>query len=135
MGFLDYRKMFLFNAALSGLYGILFLLIPKEMGDLNAFVYSAETDLLTRVFGALLIAYGLILLVLIQVTDPKILRNVSIVAMIGNFGGLLVILYGILINVSYSSNVVFMSNFIPYGVIILGYGYLLYIRAYENAKN
>ncbi|MHA1983726.1 MAG: hypothetical protein ACW967_05195 [Candidatus Hodarchaeales archaeon] len=71
------------------------------------------------------------MLVLSEATEPKVLRNVSIVAIIGNMIGGVIMLFGIYVNASFSSNIVFTSNLLPYIVLILGYGYLLVTKAYE----
>jgi hypothetical protein len=123
--------MFLFNAIIAGIYGALFILLPKELGELNGFIYSIQSDILVRIVGAVLFGFGLLMLVLSEATEPNVLRNISITAIIGNVIGGGIILFGIYVNASFSNNIVFMSNLIPYIVLILGYGYLLVTKAYE----
>lgn len=131
MGFLDYRKMFLLNALIACIYGVVFILLPKELGELNEFTYSVESDFLVRIVGVGLFGFGLLMLVLSEVTEPKVLRNASILAITSHSIGVIVVLFGIFVNETFSTNLVFMSNLIPYAVLILGFGYLLYTKAYE----
>jgi hypothetical protein len=123
--------MFLFNAVIAVIYGVLFILIPKETLELNEFVYSIESDMLSRALGASMITIGVMMLVLSFSTDLNVLKYASIFAIIGHGTGAIAVLYGIYVNAVFSSNLVFMSNIIPYILFIIGFGYLYITKAYE----
>jgi hypothetical protein len=131
MSILNYRNMFLFNAVMSVIYGLLFLLLPKEMLELNEFIYSVEVDMLIRSLGTAFITIGVIMFVLSFSTEAKVLMYASIFAIIGHGIGAIAVLYGIYVNAAFSSNLVFMSNIVPYILLILGFGYLYITKAYE----
>ncbi|MHA2104837.1 MAG: hypothetical protein ACW981_15525 [Candidatus Hodarchaeales archaeon] len=131
MSILNYRNMFLFNAVIAVIYGVLFILIPKETLELNEFVYSIESDMLSRALGASMITIGVMMLVLSFSTDLNVLKYASIFAIIGHGTGAIAVLYGIYVNAVFSSNLVFMSNIIPYILFIIGFGYLYITKAYE----
>jgi len=129
MTYLTYRNWLLFSGVLGIAYGGFYLLFPKVALELNEFTFALQPEILEQVIGATLIAVGLLLLVISEVTDPTVLRNVSIVSIIGFTIGFVVILLGILNGID---NLVFMSNLIPYIVLTLGHAYLLATKAYES---
>ncbi|MHA2104930.1 MAG: hypothetical protein ACW981_15995 [Candidatus Hodarchaeales archaeon] len=127
--FVDYKKMFLLQTVIAGIYGVLFLLFPKELGELMAFTpYTVELAVTARFFGVALIGVALLSLVFSTVNDPTTLRNAGIAMIIGDGIGLLLVVYGAYINVG---NLVFMANSILYAILVVGFLYLLIVKPDE----
>jgi hypothetical protein len=139
MDYLDYRKMFLFSAVVACVYGAIAILFPEVLGDLMNYASSPDpliqkqTIFLGRAIGSGMIGTGLLMLVLSEATEPKILRNASILIVISNVIGTVIVLFGIYADASFSSNLVFRANVIPHLVFIAGFGYLFYTKAFEQS--
>lgn len=137
MSLIDYRKMFLFNSVVACVFGAISILFPKELGELwnvdPLFLARVEAVFLGRVIGSGMIGIGLSMLVLSEVTEPKVLRNASVLIIISNVIGTVIVLSGIFADASFSSNLFFIANVIPHLVFIAGFGYLFYTKAYEQS--
>ncbi|MHA2053340.1 MAG: hypothetical protein ACXACP_04035 [Candidatus Hodarchaeales archaeon] len=135
--YLDYRKMFQFYAVVACVYGGIAIFFPKELGGLwnvdPVFLARVESVFLGRAIGSGMIGIGLSMLVLSEVTEPKVLRNASILIIISNVIGTVIVLSGIYANASFSNDLFFMANIIPHLVFIAGFGYLFYTKAYEQS--
>ena len=133
LSYVNYRNLFLLNGVVAILYGAMFFLLPKEITDLNGFIFTAEVDLLSRSFGTALITIGGFMLALSFASEPKVLQYVSIMAIIGQGVGAIAVLYGILLDATFSTNIIFMSNFVVYLIFVIGFGYLFFTKAYEQS--
>jgi hypothetical protein len=129
MAFVDYKKMFLLQTVIAGIYGVLFFLFPKELGELMAFTpYTVELAVTARFFGVALIGVALLCLVFSMVNDATTLRNAGVAMIIGDGLGFLLVAYGAYINVG---NLVFMANILLYAILIVGFLYLLIVKPDE----
>ena len=129
MAFVDYKKMFLLQTVIAGIYGVLFLLLPKELGEIMEFTpYTVELAVTAQFFGVALIGVALLCLVFSTVNDPTTLRNAGVAMIIGDGAGLLLVAYGVYINVG---NLVFMSNIFLYAILVVGFLYLLIVKPEE----
>ena len=123
---MSYKLMFILNAIVALVLGVVFLLMPESMlGYFDAEAYVA-TILMGRFFGSAMIALGLLLWFTKDVSDMSMQKWMAISMFASALLGLIVSILGIT-----SANVMRANGWLAiviYLLFALGYGFLLYLK-------
>jgi hypothetical protein len=117
------KTFFTIIAVLALLHGVGFVLVPEQVAASYGMTTSASTVLMARLFGAALVALGLILWFARNGSSESV-RDVLIAVIIGNTVGLIVVVMGMgrRFDLSFRSSRVclFRDGTIPSVIVALG---------------
>jgi len=130
---MNYRIMFILNALVASLLGAAFLLAPGRLLNLFGTETFVSTLLISRFFGAAMLALGLLLWFAKDISDEKVQRGMGIALLVGAVTGLIVTGTG-----TFASNAVIRSNewiaVLLYLLLGLAYGYLVFLKREPGAQ-
>lgn len=119
------RTLLLIGGVLGLVFGLGFLLAPRQVLALYGVDPLPTVVLLARFFGAALIQVGLILYLIRDVGDPRTQRGVVLGSFLGSLAGLVVSLtaqfWGLVNALGWSSVAI-------YALLLLGYGSFIFGR-------
>jgi hypothetical protein len=124
---MNYRIMFILNAFVAVLLGVLFLFVPSRVLNLFGTETFVATLLVSRLFGTAMLALGLLLWFAKDITEEAVQRGMGIALLVGTVAGLVVTIVGM-----FASNAVIRSNgwiaMLIYVLLGLGYAYLVFLK-------
>jgi hypothetical protein len=119
------RTLLLIGGVLGLVFGLGFLLAPRQVLALYGVDAVPTVVLMARFFGAALIQVGLILYLIRDVGDPRTQRGVVLGSFLGSLAGLVVSLtaqfWGLVNALGWSSVAI-------YALLLLGYGSFIFGR-------
>jgi hypothetical protein len=117
------RTLLLIAGVLGLVFGLGFLLAPRQVLPLYGVTITPTVLLLARFFGAALVQIGMILYLIRDVGDPRTQRGVVLGSFLGSLAGLVVALtgqfWGLVNEFGWSSVAI-------YGLLLLGYGSFIF---------
>lgn len=124
---MNYRILLIVNALVAVLLGMAFLFMPTRMLNLFGTETFVATLLVSRFFGTAMLALGLLLWFVKDVTQETIQKGMGLALLVGAVAGLVVTVVG-----TFASNAVIRSNgwiaMLVYVLFGLGYAYLVFLK-------
>lgn len=124
---MNYRILLIVNALVAVLLGVAFLFMPTRMLNLFGTETFVATLLVSRFFGTAMLALGLLLWFVKDVTQETIQKGMGLALLVGAVAGLVVTVVG-----TFASNAVIRSNgwiaMLVYVLFGLGYAYLVFLK-------
>ena len=122
---MNYRIMFLLNALVAALLGLVFLAVPNRvLGQFGVDAYAA-TKLASQFFGTAMLAVGLLLWFAKDVTEENLQKGMAVALMVGAAAGLIITAIGTTSGILRSNGWVAMLVYVLFGA---AYGYLVFMR-------
>ena len=122
---MNYRIMFLINAPIAALLGLVFLVIPdRVLGQFGVDGY-ASTKLAAQFFGTAMLALGVLLWFAKDVTEENLQKGMAIALMVGAAAGLMITAVGTTSNILRSNGWIAMLVYLLFG---LAYAYLVFMK-------
>ncbi len=128
---LTFKNLTTVSAAITMLFGIVFLLVPKQALDAYEVTGYDTGELwsMTQLFGTALITIALISWSVREMEDSDIRRNLTIAFTVGNSIGTIV---SIIIPIEDRANALVWVSVVIYLLFALGFGYLLFMKPSEE---
>jgi len=124
---MSYKFLFVLNALVSLLLGLVFLFMPTRTMEFFGMETYASTLLVARFFGTALVAIGLLLWFAKEATDEGVQKGMAWALFISSVLGLIVNVIGI----SPASGVIRTNGYITvivYVLFALGYAFMLFLK-------
>jgi hypothetical protein len=122
---MNYRTLFLLNSLFAFLLGAVFLIVPTlAIGQFGVDSYTS-TRLMAQFFGTALLALGLLLWFVKDVTGETVQRGMAIAMLVGALSGLFVTALGAFTGTLRANGWMAILAYVIFGV---GYALLLFLR-------
>jgi drug/metabolite transporter (DMT)-like permease len=122
---MNYRTLFLLNSFFAFLLGALFLVVPAlAIGQFGVDSYTS-TRLMAQLFGAAMLALGLLLWFVKDVASEAMQRGMAIAMLVGALAGLFVTVLGAFTGTMRTNGWMAILAYVLFG---LGYALLLFLR-------
>jgi hypothetical protein len=122
---MNYRTLFLLNSLFAFLLGAVFLVVPAlAIGQFGVDSYNS-TRLMAQFFGTAMLALGLLLWFVKDVSDEAMQRGMAISMLAGALGGLIITALGAFTGTLRTNGWVAIVAYILFG---LGYALLLFVK-------
>ncbi len=119
---MNYRTMFVINAIVVAVFGLLFLAAPELiLSQFSVAEKYVSTILAVRFFGASMLLIAILIWFVKEINDAQIQKNLAIVLLIGAVVGFALTVFGV-VSVLRSNG---WALLVIYLLFALGYGYLL----------
>jgi hypothetical protein len=122
---MNYRTLFLLNSFFAFLLGAVFLVVPAlAIGQFGVDSYTS-TRLMAQLFGAAMLALGLLLWFVKDVASEAMQRGMAIAMLVGALAGLFVIVLGAFTGTLRNNGWMAILAYVLFG---LGYALLLFLK-------
>jgi hypothetical protein len=122
---MNYRILFLLNSLFAFLLGAVFLIVPAlAIGQFGVDGYTS-TKLMAQLFGTAMLALGLLLWFVKDVSSEAIHRGMAIAMLVGALGGLVITALGAFAGTMRTNGWMAIVVYFLFG---LGYALLLFVR-------
>lgn len=124
--------LFTANAVIATAYGISFILIPAHLLAAYGLTLTPGTAVVSRLFGAALVGYGVLSWQVRAASSSEALRAVILALFVGDVLG-----FGLSLQAVFAGavNALGWSTVFIYGLLALGFGYFAYGKAESPTKN
>ena len=122
---MNYRTLFLLNSFFAFLIGAVFLIVPAlAIGQFGVDSYTS-TRLMTQLFGTAMLALGLLLWFMKDVSSEAMQRGMAIAMLVGSLAGLTVTVLGAFTGTLRANGWMAILAYVLFG---LGYALLLFLK-------
>jgi hypothetical protein len=122
---MSYKLMFVLNAAVVVVAGLILLIIPETaLSQLGTSERYVSTILSVRLVGVAMITIGALLWFVKDIADPAIQKNLGFALLASTILGLILIIIGSLSVIRSNSWILVLV----YVLFALGYGFLLFLK-------
>ena len=129
--YITFKNLSIFNAALSALFGIGFVLMPKEVLDMYDAPLTDNGYHITKLFGAAFILTALVVWSIKDLEPSDLRRNLSIGLIVGNGLGAILSIINIFDDDTDANNLEWL-NVVLYGIIVAGFVYFTFFETEES---
>ncbi|OLS19310.1 MAG: hypothetical protein HeimC2_41830 [Candidatus Heimdallarchaeota archaeon LC_2] len=131
--YLTFKNTTTITSIISLLFGLGFVLSPKEVLDIYDVPLSEEGYHVTKLFGAAFILIGLVLWFVKDLEPSDLRRNLSISFTVGNGLGAILTIINILDDDTDANGMEWLNVFL-YGIIAAGFAYFAFMEKGETSK-
>jgi hypothetical protein len=126
---MNYRNLFLLNSFIAFLLGMAFLIVPTmAIGQFGVDSYSS-TRMMAQFFGTAMLALGLLLFFVRDVTSEVMQKRMGIALFVGALAGLFVTILGSVAGTMRTNG---WMAILLYVVLGLGYAFLVFFKPKEK---
>lgn len=129
--YLTFKNLTFVNVGLLVVYGMSFILIPKDVLDLYDVSLSPEGDFMTKLLGATFILIGIIAWAIRDMEFSDIRNNISIGLIVGNAIGFILSIMN-RFDDNTDANALEWLNVFIYGILGAGYAYFTFVETGET---
>ena len=115
--------LFTLNAVIAAAFGIAFIIVPAQLLEAYGVTLTPGTAVVSRLFGAALVGYGVLTWQVRAAASSDALRAVVLALFVGDVFGFGLSLQGMLAG---ATNALGWSTVVIYGLLAAGFGYFAF---------
>lgn len=115
--------LFTLNAVIAAAFGIAFIVVPRPLLEAYGVTLTPGTAVVSRLFGAALVGYGVLTWQVRAAASSETLRAVVLALFVGDVLGFVLSLQGMLKG---AINALGWSTVVIYGLLAAGFGYFAF---------